>query len=167
MKNYPITIETGEHAGETVWVHRSIAVAGFIFCRINNEWCVLANQRGEGAPDFQGYWNCPCGYLDFDETLAEACSREIYEETGVKIEPSALYMRFMAVVDESHIGISTNAIKGQLGGEENEVKAIMWVKISDLDNYQWAFNHKHLIEGIFHTYVDYEEVEGLDDLFAE
>lgn len=117
MKNYPITIETGEHAGETVWVHRSIAVAGFIFCRINNEWCVLANQRGEGAPDFQGYWNCPCGYL--------------------------------------------------LGGEENEVKAIMWVKISDLDNYQWAFNHRHLIEGIFYTYVDYEEVEGLDDLFAE
>ena len=71
------------------------------------------------------------------------------------------------VVDESHIGISTNAIKGQLGGEENEVKAIMWVKISDLDNYQWAFNHRHLIEGIFYTYVDYEEVEGLDDLFAE
>ena len=76
-------------------------------------------------------------------------------------------MRFMAVVDESHIGISTNAIKGQLGGEENEVKAIMWVKMSDLDNYQWAFNHRHLIEGIFYTYVDYEEVEGLDDLFAE
>ena len=31
-------------------------------------------------------------YLDFDETLAEACSREIYEETGAKVEPSALYM---------------------------------------------------------------------------
>lgn len=26
MKNYPIKIETGEHAGETVWIHRSIAV---------------------------------------------------------------------------------------------------------------------------------------------
>lgn len=123
MKNYPITIETGEHAGETVWVHRSIAVAGFIFCKINDD------------PKDSNRQN--------------------------------VTMRFMAVVDESHIGISTNAIKGQLGGEENEVKAIMWVKISDLDNYQWAFNHKHLIEGIFHTYVDYEEVEGLDDLFAE
>ena len=54
-----------------------------------------------------------------------------------------------------------------VSGEENEVKAIMWVKISDLDSYQWAFNHKHLIEGIFYTYVDYEKVEGLDDLFAE
>ena len=52
-------------------------------------------------------------------------------------------------------------------GKKNEVKAIMWVKMSDLDNYQWAFNHRHLIEGIFYTYVDYEEVEGLNDLFAE
>ena len=184
MKNYPIKIETGEHAGETVWIHRSIAVVGFVFCKINNEWCVLANQRGEGAPDFQGYWNCPCGYLDFDETLAEACSREIYEETELRLNlvlftcvvlmmtrkisnRQNVTMRFMAVVDESHIGISTNAIKGQLGGEENEVKAIMWVKMSDLDNYQWAFNHKHLIEGVFHTYVDYEEIEDLDNLFAE
>lgn len=87
MKNYPIKIETGEHAGETVWVHRSIAVAGFVFCKIDGEWCVLANQRGEGAPDFKGYWNCPCGYLDFDETTKEACIREIYEETGVKVDP--------------------------------------------------------------------------------
>lgn len=55
----------------------------------------------------------------------------------------------------------------KLEGEENEVKAIMWVKMSDLDNYQWAFNHRHLIEGIFHTYVDYEEIEDLDNLFAE
>lgn len=119
-----------------------------------------------------------------DSTVVAAICHEVSKQTGAKVEPSALYMcsinddpkdsnrqnvtmRFMAVVDESHIGISTNAIKGQLGGEENEVKAIMWVKMSDLDNYQWAFNHKHLIEGIFHTYVDYEEIEDLDNLFAE
>lgn len=53
MKNYPIKIETGEHAGETVWVHRSIAVVGFVFCKINNEWCVLANQRGEEHRTFK------------------------------------------------------------------------------------------------------------------
>lgn len=56
--------------------------------------------------------------------------------------------------------------------ELNELGAQGWilcaaVKMSDLDNYQWAFNHKHLIEGIFHTYVDYEEIEDLDNLFAE
>lgn len=131
-------------------------------------------------------------FIDRDNTeYPEDFIERLYLELGslgmlhlAKVEPSALYMcsinddpkdsnrqnvtmRFMAVVDESHIGISTNAIKGQLGGEENEVKAIMWVKMSDLDNYQWAFNHKHLIEGIFHTYVDYEEIEDLDNLFAE
>ena len=131
-------------------------------------------------------------FIDRDNTeYPEDFIERLYLELGslgmlhlTKVEPGALYMcsinddpkdsnrqnvtmRFMAVVDESHIGISTNAIKGQLGGEENEVKAIMWVKMSDLDNYQWAFNHKHLIEGIFHTYVDYEEIEDLDNLFAE
>lgn len=171
MRNYSIKIETGEHAGETVWVHRSIAVAGFVFCQIKGEWHVLANQRGEGTPDFQGYWNCPCGYLDFNETLGEACAREIYEETGVKLNPMDLYfcgyndnpidsnkqnvtMRFLAVINEDHIGISTNAIKGQLGGEENEVKAIMWIKLSELNNYQWAFNHKAIIMGIYDAYID-------------
>lgn len=150
MKNYPITIETGEHAGETVWVHRSIAVAGFIFCKINDEWCV--NQRGEGAPDFQGYWNCPCGYLDFDETLAEACSRE----TGVKIEPSALYMcsvnddpkdsnrqnvtmRFMAVVDEADLcedddpyTIDDCPIVHYVGGFETDRAAMTNVSSEDI-----------------------------------
>ena len=41
--------------------------------------------------------------------------------------------------------------------------------VGDFDPIQdlWAFNHKHLIEGVFHTYVDYEEIEDLDNLFAE
>lgn len=177
MKNYPIKIETGEHAGETVWVHRSIAVAGFVFCKIDGEWCVLANQRGEGAPDFKGYWNCPCGYLDFDETTKEACIREIYEETGVKVDPNRLHfisynddpeesnrqnvtMRFMAIVPEDSIGISTNAIKGQLGGEENEVKAIMWIKMSNLDDYQWAFGHDKLIKGLYTLIPDIRKSIG-------
>ena len=80
MNNFPIT-----HEGKTYWVSRSMAVACFVFANINNEWRVLANQRGTGAADFNGLWNVPCGYLDFDETTKEAAMREVYEETGVKI----------------------------------------------------------------------------------
>lgn len=100
-----------------------------------------------------------------DSTVVAAICHEVSKQTGIPLIGRSLPIKNKS--DESHIGISTNAIKGQLGGEENEVKAIMWVKMSDLDNYQWAFNHKHLIEGIFHTYVDYEEIEDLDNLFAE
>ena len=38
-----------------------------------------------GAADGQGLWCCPCGYLDFDETLEECVIREIKEETGLTI----------------------------------------------------------------------------------
>jgi len=34
-------------------------------------------------PNFQGYWNLPCGYLDWDETLYQAVLREVWEETGL------------------------------------------------------------------------------------
>lgn len=43
----------------------------------------LANKRGTETPDFQGYWNCPCGYIDFDETEEDAVCREIMEETDM------------------------------------------------------------------------------------
>lgn len=78
MKNWSYTIREGEHAGETLWSGRYCAVAAFVFCKIHGVWHVLANQRGEGTPDFQGYWNCPCGYLDM-EKAENACSRETFD----------------------------------------------------------------------------------------
>ena len=81
MKNFPLLDENGKEW----WISRSIAVTGCVFTFLNGKWCVLANKRGEGTPDFQGMWNMPCGYLDFNETTAEAVIREVYEETGVRL----------------------------------------------------------------------------------
>lgn len=44
---------------------------------------------------------------------------------------------------------------------------ILLIVDPQVDFISGAFNHKHLIEGIFHAYVDYEEIEDLDNLFAE
>lgn len=87
MKNFPLLDENGKEW----WISRSIAVTGCIFTFLNGKWCVLANKRGEGTPDFQGMWNMPCGYLDFDETTAQAVIREVYEETGIKVNPDHLH----------------------------------------------------------------------------
>ena len=81
------------------WFSRSIASAVFVFCKNRNgEWCVLASERGEEAADFQGFWNCPCGYLDFDETAANAARRECYEETGVNLDINKI--EFMSYEDD-------------------------------------------------------------------
>ena len=68
------------------WFSRSMATALFAFCKDEDgDWCVLASERGLEAADFRGMWNCPCGYLDYDETTKECAVRECFEETGVQI----------------------------------------------------------------------------------
>ena len=157
MKNFPILDENGKEW----WISRSIAVTGCIFTFLNGKWCVLANKRGEGTPDFQGMWNMPCGYLDFNETMAEAVIREVYEETGVKVNPDYLHFwcfndsptqnrqnvsfRYYALVDAQPGNISVGTGNDR-GGEEDEVEAIGWIPVDSIDKYQWAFGHDEIIK---------------------
>lgn len=157
MKNFPILDENGKEW----WISRSIAVTGCIFTFLNGKWCVLANKRGEGTPDFQGMWNMPCGYLDFNETTAEAVIREVYEETGVKVNPDYLHFwcfndsptqnrqnvsfRYYALVDAQPGNISVGTGNDR-GGEEDEVEAIGWIPVDTVDNYKWAFGHDEIIK---------------------
>ena len=90
MKNFPIKITEdimvdGENMkGKTVWHSRSCAVAVFVFSNANNEWSVAAVKRGTGCPNNVGKWCCPCGYVDYDETVQGAAARELFEECGLK-----------------------------------------------------------------------------------
>ena len=167
MKNFQIEAIDGKK----YWIARSIAVAGFCF-KLDSKtgkFSVLANKRGPNTPDFQGYWNCPCGYLDFDETLAEACSREIWEECGLKIDPAKLSLffvqdsplenrqnvthRFITILNANEI----NEISIGAGGEKNEVDEVKWITLTEIDNYQWAFNHGEIIKTLqdkIHEYVN-------------
>lgn len=158
MKNFPI-----EHEGKIYWISRAVAVVGFIFI-VDNGLRVLANKRGKGCPDYQGYWNCPCGYLDFDETTKEACCREIAEETNLHVNPKDLYL--LSVNDDPkdehqnvtfrYWGFSPVLYKSQTvypkGAEQDEVEDVEWIAIEDLDNYEFAFGHRELIKEIVSTY---------------
>jgi len=147
--------------GKTYWVSRSIAVLGLVIAERGGEHYILVNKRGDGCPDFNGMWNIPCGYLDYNETTKEAVSREIWEECGVRIEPSAftLYsinddphegesqnvtIRYVARVPESVMDIPLN----NGNSEKDEVDGIMWMNVNDIENYDWAFNHRFLLRNI-------------------
>ena len=162
MKNFPI-----EHEGKTYWISRAIGVAGYIFC-YKDELLVLANKRGKGTPDFQGYWNCPCGYLDFDETTAQACSREIQEETNLYINPNTLVLynveddpsankqnvtfRFYSFCTNDCYESQKIYAKGE---EEDEVDDVKWIPVSQLNDYKWAFNQKRTIIDIVVNKLSY------------
>ena len=164
MNNFPV-----QHEGKTYWVSRSVAVTCFVFAPIDGEWCVLANLRGPNTPDFQGYWNCPCGYLDYDETTEEAAVREVYEETGVKLK-NILFFGFNDSPSSNKQNVvfyyysilletpSVNLNSASRGGEENEVSEIKWIPLNEINCYKWAFDHdikintlKKCYESIFNS----------------
>lgn len=164
MKNWSYTIKEGEHAGTTLWSGRYCAIAVFVFCKIDGTWCVLANKRGPGTPDFQGMWNCTCGYLEADETAEEGCARETLEETGYIINPAQLSLAGVEtrpeVCEHGNVTLRYFAMLDKMperttpeGGEENEVDEVKWIPLTELDNYEWAFNHRNRIYDIFQQWI--------------
>lgn len=162
MLNQPCYDSFGRFLG---WFSRSMAVAIFVYCKDQDgNWCVLASERGEEAADYQGFWNCTCGYLDFNETTKSAALRELYEETGVFIEeekvkfigyedsPKAnrqnVTFRFAAFIEDAVTSDFTFSKKNNEGKEVGEIK---WIKIDEIDNYIWAFGHDKRIKEIFET----------------
>ena len=160
MKNFPVTIKEdlfvdGENMnGKTFWISRSVCVAIFLFIQIDNRWYVAANRRGEGCPDYIGYWNCPCGYVDYGETILEAAKRELFEECGLDKNLIISWMSPTINDKEDNITFRYAASVSNPDGlptlvstysEDREISELKWIPIDEIGNYQWAFNHRELI----------------------
>jgi bis(5'-nucleosidyl)-tetraphosphatase len=59
------------------------AAGGIVF--YNNMIVLVKNRRDEGGND-RSFWGYPKGHLEDGEKPSEAALREVYEETGFKVE---------------------------------------------------------------------------------
>lgn len=150
MKNFPI-----EYEGKTYWMSRSIAAVCYVYTMVKGQLCVLANKRGPGV-DKTGKWNCPSGFLDYDETLEECACREVFEETGVTIHPDQLELKEVdsnvtRKAQNVLVRYSTflmNASKIRLtneNAEENEVTEVEWIPVTKVNDYEWV-SDKHVAQ---------------------
>lgn len=156
LHNFPFT-----YRGKEFWYSRSVATTCAVFAKnANDKWCVLANRRGEGTPDYQGYWNIVCGYLEHDVSGEENSQKEILEECGVFVpldkiifygvssSPSEnkqnVSLRYVAMLDNKCEEYELSNEKS----EENEVSDIKWIPIDEIEQYKWAFNHLDLLKNI-------------------
>ena len=105
--------------------------------------------------------------LDYDENANQAMNREIYEETGLDIpgrrfipyfvnsnpkeNRQNVTIRFYCIL-KSDITEWCNFSKEKM--EKDEVSDIKWIKVKDIENYQWAFNHNELINYTYNTFVN-------------
>jgi ADP-ribose pyrophosphatase YjhB (NUDIX family) len=164
------TKETGDGYGwlvskedcRTLYDGRYCAVSGFFFAVVDGKYSVLAEKRGEGTPDFQGMWCCPCGFLEGDENAKEGIKRETYEECGIEIEYDKI--RFVeaetepALCNNGNVTLRHTGFLGKQakierelwtedrGGEKKEVAEVAWIPLTHVDRYEWAFGHAEVIK---------------------
>ena len=162
-RNWCYTIPEGEHKGITMYSGRFTAVTLIALTEIDKQVCVLANKRGPGCPDYNGYWNMPCGYVEANETTKEAAAREAFEECCIDIDPDDIV--YYGLQDEPafcnkgnitiryYTWVTTDKNKipenPKLTGEKDEVDEIRWIPLAEYRNYQWAFGHEKLIKEFY------------------
>jgi 8-oxo-dGTP pyrophosphatase MutT (NUDIX family) len=160
-------IEHKTKDGKSVWESRSVATAGTIMIKMDDQIFVCVGKRGPAAADFIGKWNLVCGYLDWDETASEACEREIHEEVGLDLDlmrkfclvnhldypwrihdnPKqanrqniTLHFGCISVVDKfPELTLEYNEVDG-------EIEEALWISLDSVDDYDWAFDHDNIIK---------------------
>lgn len=158
-------IETKD--GNIFWHSRSVAVVVTIIAHHAGTDNVLLLKRGQGTPDYQGFYCLPCGYLDWDETIYEAALREVWEETGLDLEGNDFKLvgfgeqspwKIVSEPQEDarqnvcmHFGFYKNIKKSDLpvltnkNCEEDEVVVVRWENAYKATKRTLAFNHHETI----------------------
>lgn len=135
--------------GKVHWISRSVVVV----CSIFWQDYFLIVRRGKRVLE-TGKWCLPCGYLDYDETIEECAIRETWEETGIdlrnyKHQIQLDYINSDPTTQNQQIGfhylIEVNSDeRPQIDlsvVDSNETTDAKWIKITDIDQYKFAFNH--------------------------
>jgi 8-oxo-dGTP pyrophosphatase MutT (NUDIX family) len=172
-ENEVVTLEDGRK----IWLSRASAVVVNVwYIGADMKPYVLMGKRGKGCPDEVGKWVLVCGYLDYDESLAEGALREVFEETGVDI--SALrsdddystiydnltgsgqpYMVNSTPGDDKRQNVThyfgyifSGGEKPELSAdnsEEEEVEELKWVPYDEVDKLDVGFGHKKRIHSFY------------------
>lgn len=156
MKNFSFTaVNPDTKELQVFWYSRSVAGVIVVFAENKyGEICILANKRGQGCPDFVGYWCCPCGYLDFNESIEDAVIRECREETGITLNKKDVhFINYSDSLEENNqnvvfrfVAVLPKTVKtSNIENEKDETEEIKWIPLTEVKNYNWAFKHDELI----------------------
>lgn len=98
---------------------------------------------------FEGSWAIPGGFVDMDETLADAAKRELYEETGVVVDKLHQLHTFDAIhrdprdrtISTVFIGYATEESLLKAGDDASSAD---WFSLDALP--PLAFDHENILE---------------------
>jgi 8-oxo-dGTP pyrophosphatase MutT (NUDIX family) len=159
--------------GKEIWHSRSVATGVVILMQNpdkDGDYFVLLEKRSEKM-DHPLLWCFPCGYLDWDEELEDSTLREVWEETGLYLPDYEKY-KLYKTKDPFYIGselknyrqnvhlfygyvyIYNTTMISDLIMDTKELSDIRWVSISNLSNYNFAFDHDKRIMLFLKKYLN-------------
>ncbi|MGD0761994.1 MAG: NUDIX domain-containing protein [Roseiarcus sp.] len=114
-----------------------------IGCIVHNRRILLSQRFEPELPDADGKWDLPGGTVEFGEHPADAVRREIFEETGLDVEPVKLipyahtnvwrYEKYSLSV--ILLGYLCRIVGGRTktSFEPSEVRRLRWVDFEEVD----------------------------------
>jgi 8-oxo-dGTP pyrophosphatase MutT (NUDIX family) len=168
--------------GRVLYESRSVAVTAVVVAyeALSREHFVVVGRRGP-AVDLAGLHCLVCGYLDWDESLADAVRREVWEEAALDLRELERIGRasvpdqpvFVQSVPSAHrqnvtarfvIELDGRAPLGTQNAEPEEVASIAWLPVTRaaVDELAWAFNHDAILHELADFYTSERDSGALD-----
>ncbi len=128
----------------------ALTVDAIVFVKEQSETFVLLIERKQ-AP-YENMWALPGGFMEMDETLQQACIRELKEETGLSIGSMEQFRAYDALQrDPRHrtisVVFSTELVqKEKVTGSDDAAQA-KWFSVKSLPHL--AFDHQTILEDFF------------------
>lgn len=126
----------------------ALTVDALIIKKVTAE--ILLVQRG--AEPYKGKWALPGGFVDMDELLADACKRELQEETGLTLEKLEQF-RVYDAVDRDPRGRTISAVfygfaeKDAVAKGADDAADAAWFSLDNLP--ELGFDHDQVISDFF------------------
>jgi len=128
----------------------ALTVDAVVYVKTENSTSVLLIERGREP--FINKWALPGGFIDMDETLEQACIRELEEETGLKVNSMQQFRAYDAINrDPRHRTISV-VFSAELKEEQevmgsDDAARAEWFSIDNLP--ELAFDHGQILADFF------------------
>ncbi len=128
----------------------ALTVDAIVYVKCETTTFVLLIERGREP--FKNKWALPGGFIEMDETLEQACIRELEEETGLQVETMQQFRTYDAINrDPRHRTISVvysveleeqKTVKGS-----DDAAQAKWFSVEKLP--ELAFDHADILADFF------------------
>lgn len=128
----------------------ALTTDAIVFVKEENAIFILLIERGHEP--FKGKWALPGGFIEMNETLEQACIRELQEETGLRVKQMVQFKTFDAIDrDPRHRTISVvHSLqlkeKQTVKGGDDAARA-EWFALDNLP--ELAFDHLQILTEFF------------------